>query len=183
MISKANRFLLRKLARDSIKYGLQHQAVMSVDLPALPPAITEKGASFVTLFLHGGLRGCIGCLEAHRSLAEDVAANAYAAAFRDHRFQPVSEDIVDDLDIHISVLSEAERIDCDSEQNLLEQLVPGQDGLIIDDGKHRATFLPAVWESLPNPERFVTELKKKAGLPSDYWSETMNCYRYRTESF
>lgn len=183
MLSRADRFLLRKLARDAIKYGLQHQAVMPVDLHGLPIAVTKQGASFVTLFIQGSLRGCIGSLDAHRSLAEDVAANAYAAAFRDHRFEPVNEAIVDDLDIHISVLSKPERIDCQSEQGLLGQLKPGRDGLIIDDGRHRATFLPAVWDSLPNPERFVAELKRKAGLPLDYWSETMSCYRYRTESF
>lgn len=183
MLVKADRFLLRKLARDAIKYGLKYQATMPVDLLSLPNTVTSHGASFVTLFLSGSLRGCIGSLEAHRSLAEDVAANAYSAAFRDHRFEPVTHTVVDELDIHISVLSTPERIQCESELGLLNQLIPGRDGLILEDGQHRATFLPAVWDTLPSPERFVAELKRKAGLPLDYWSESLRCYRYRTERF
>ena len=183
MLSESDRYLLRKLARDAIKYGLQHEAVIPVDLDALPESVLEPGACFVTLYLGGGLRGCIGSLEAYRPLAEDVAANAYAAAFRDYRFQPVSEEIVNDLDLHIAVLSPPELINCDSEASLLAQLQPGTDGLILEDGQYRATFLPAVWDSLPNPENFVAELKRKAGLPVNYWSDTLRCYRYHTERF
>lgn len=156
---------------------------MPVELSSLPDNITERRASFVTLFAAGTLRGCIGSLEAYRPLAEDVAANAYAAAFRDHRFTPIQAEVLADMDIHISLLTEPEAINCDSESMLLNRLMPGRDGLILDDGQHRATFLPAVWDALPNPERFVAELKRKAGLPVDYWSDTLRCYRYQTEHF
>lgn len=183
MLVKTDRYLLRKLARDAIKYGLMHQAVMTVELETMPSSVQLPGASFVTLFFKGSLRGCIGSIEAHRPLAQDIASNAYAAAFRDHRFEPVNEQIVDDLTLHIAVLTTPERIDCQTEQQLINQLQPGCDGVIIEDDTHRATFLPAVWDSLPNPERFITELKRKAGLQPGYWSETLRCYRYRTERF
>ncbi len=183
MVARPERFLLRKIAREAIQYGLKQQSVMPVELHCLPSSVTEKAASFVTLYLSGGLRGCIGSLEAYRALAEDVAANAYAAAFHDHRFEPVTEAVVNELDIHISVLTPAERLACESQSALIKQLRPGTDGLILEDDTHRATFLPAVWEALPNPERFVTELKRKAGLPVDYWSDSLRCFRYQTEQF
>ncbi len=183
MIAPPDRFLLRKIARDAIKYGLRHQAVMPLELNSLPAEVTKDGASFVTLYLSGALHGCIGTLEAYRPLAVDVASNAYAAAFRDLRFDPVTADSVDELDIHISVLSTPESISCQSEQSLLNQLKAGEDGLIIEDEHHRATFLPAVWDSLHSPEQFVAALKRKAGMPVDYWSDSIRCYRYHTESF
>lgn len=156
---------------------------MPVDLDSLPQSMRQQRACFITLFATGTLRGCVGSLEAHRPLAEDAAANAFAAAFRDNRFCPISRDLVDQLDIHISLLTPPELLDCDCEQSLLAQLVPGKDGLILADGEHRATFLPAVWDALPNPARFVAELKRKAGLPADYWSDQLQCYRYHTEHF
>lgn len=183
MLPRPEQFLLRKIARDAINFGLKHREVMTVELHSLPPSITEQRASFVTLFAAGILRGCIGTLEAYRPLAEDVAANAYAAAFRDHRFKPIDAELLADLDIHISLLTTPQPLDVASENALLTQLIPGRDGLILDDGQHRATFLPAVWDTLPNPERFVAELKRKAGLPVDYWSDKLRCYRYQTEHF
>lgn len=183
MLADSDRFLLKKIARDAVQFGLKNAEPMAIDLKTLPKRVVEKQASFVTLFFSGALRGCIGTTEAARPLAEDVAHNAYAAAFHDHRFEPVNEQIAQDLEIHISVLSPPVKIDCDSESSLLKQLHPGRDGLIIEDGDYRATFLPAVWDVLPTPERFVHELKRKAGLTSDYWSDTVKCYRYCTESF
>jgi len=183
MLPKSNRFLLKKIARDAIHYGLTNTAPMQLDTQCLPTNVIEQKASFVTLFLSGALRGCIGSLEAIRPLADDVAKNAYAAAFEDHRFDPVNDAIVADLEIHISVLSSPQRINCESETSLLKQLHPGTDGLILEDGNYRATFLPAVWEAIPNQEQFVHELKRKAGLNKDYWSDTIKCYRYWTETF
>lgn len=156
---------------------------MPLELKSLPGSVSSPRASFVTLYHTGALHGCIGTLEAYRPLANDVAGNAFAAAFRDMRFDPVTADIVDELDVHISVLSDPEPIVCPSEHALLNQLKAGEDGLILEDEHHRATFLPAVWESLHSPEQFVAALKRKAGLPLDYWSETLRCYRYHTESF
>jgi len=183
MIARPDRFLLRKIARDAIKYGLKHQSVMPLDLNSLPPKVRADRASFVTLYYAGALHGCIGTLEAYRPLAVDVATNAYSAAFQDKRFEPVSDNMLDELDVHISVLSKAEQISCHSEQSLLNQLKAGEDGLILEDDQHRATFLPAVWDSLHSPEQFVAALKRKAGLPADYWSDSIRCYRYHTESF
>jgi AmmeMemoRadiSam system protein A len=183
MITRPDRFLLRKIARDAIKYGLRHESVMPLELKSLPGTVNTERASFVTLYHAGALHGCIGTLEAFRPLANDVACNAFAAAFKDMRFDPVTADIVDELDVHISVLSQPEPIVCQSEHSLLNQLKAGEDGLILEDEHHRATFLPAVWESLHSPEQFVAALKRKAGLPVDYWSDTLRCYRYHTESF
>ncbi|WP_438970717.1 AmmeMemoRadiSam system protein A [Methylophaga sp.] len=183
MLAKADRYLLKKIARDAIYYGLSNAQPMPIDTHSLPPNVVVDRASFVTLYLAGALRGCIGSLKATRSLAEDVAKNAYAAAFEDPRFEPVTKSIATDLEIHISILSQAVIIDCDSEKDLLRQLHPGNDGLIIEDGSFRATFLPAVWDAIPNPERFVHELKRKAGLSKEYWSDTIQCYRYSTETF
>ncbi|EEF81293.1 AMMECR1 superfamily [Methylophaga thiooxydans DMS010] len=183
MLPDSDRFLLKKIARDAIHYGLANDTPMPLDTGCLPTSVLEKQASFVTLFIAGALRGCIGSLTAVYPLAEDVAKNAYAAAFRDHRFETIAEPSVADLEIHISVLSEPQIIPCNSEYSLLEQLHPGRDGLIIEDGQYRATFLPAVWDAIPSPERFVHELKRKAGLDKDYWSATLLCYRYHTETF
>lgn len=183
MIARSDRFLLRKIARDAIKYGLRHETVMPLELNSLPAAVRADGASFVTLYYAGALHGCIGTLEAYRSLAADVAANAYSAAFQDRRFSPVTDTMLDELDVHISVLSKPEPISCQSEDALLKQLKAGEDGLILEAEQHRATFLPAVWDSLHSPEQFVAALKHKAGLPADYWSESIRCFRYHTESF
>lgn len=183
MVARSDRFLLRKIARDSIKFGLQYQSAMPLGLDCLPQTVTIIRASFVTLYHSGVLRGCIGTLNACRPLAVDIAANAYAAAFCDDRFEPVTASVVDDLAIHIAILSIPERLSCQSEQYLLKQLKPGRDGLILEDGHHRATFLPTVWNTFHSPEQFLAGLKRKAGLPADYWSDTIRCYRFHTECF
>lgn len=139
-------------------------------------------ATFVTLEILGKLCGCIGTLEAIRSLAEDIAHNAYAAAFRDPRFPPVRQWDIERLDIHLSLLTPAEPVSFTSEDDLLQQLAAGEDGLILEEGLRRGTFLPSVWESLPNPRTFLQHLKLKAGLPKDYWSDSIRIYRYRTEA-
>ncbi len=129
------------------------------------------------------MRGCIGSLEARRPLVEDIAHNAHAAAFHDPRFPPLSPAELADLTIHIAILQPAEALAFHSEAELLAQLRPGIDGLILQDGAHRATFLPAVWEGLPEPRQFLNELKRKAGLRMDYWSDSIQAWRYTTESF
>jgi AmmeMemoRadiSam system protein A len=110
-----------------------------------------------------------------------VTENAYAAAFRDPRFLPVAPDEFADLEIHLSLLTPPEPVEAASEADLLQQLRPGEDGLILQEGSRRATFLPAVWESLPEPQSFVRHLKRKAGLPAEYWSDTLTVFRYRAE--
>lgn len=144
-------------------------------------ALAERRASFVTLKIDAHLRGCIGTLQAIRPLIEDVEANAFAAAYRDPRFPPVAAEELAALRISIAVLSAPEPLTCDSEQELIIQLCPGIDGLIFEENNRRGTFLPAVWENLPQPRDFVRQLKRKAGLPPDYWSQNLKVYRYHTE--
>lgn len=141
----------------------------------------DKRATFVTLEIGGQLRGCIGMLEAHRPLANDVAENAFSAAFRDPRFPPLSDVEFDDLEISISVLSPPEEMSFSSEKDLLDQIRPGIDGLILEEGFRKGTFLPSVWEQLSEKEAFLEHLKQKAGLPPGYWSDTLRVFRYTAE--
>jgi uncharacterized protein len=180
-LTDEQRNALLTLARDSIRHGLAHGRPLRIDLSNLASDLKVERATFVTLLLHGHLRGCIGTLEAHRPLAEDIAANAYAAAFRDPRFPPVTRAEADELEIHLSLLTPAERLTFASEAQLLDQLRPGVDGLILEEGARRGTFLPSVWESLPEPRQFLRHLKQKAGLPEDYWSDTLTVSRYRCD--
>lgn len=180
-LAPAVRQVLLDLARASIGFGLQHGRPPAAPLDECPSELRERRASFVTLQRQGALRGCIGSLEAYRPLIADVAENAYAAAFRDPRFPPVAPHEFADLEIHLSLLTPAEPMQAASEADLLRQLRPGEDGLILLEGSHRATFLPAVWESLPEPQSFISHLKRKAGLPAEYWSDTLTVFRYRAE--
>ena len=141
-------------------------------------ALGLPGATFVTLFKDGALRGCIGTLHARRALGEDCHVNAIAAAFSDPRFPPLRSDEFDDTAVEISLLALPERLQSTDEDALLAQLRPGVDGVILELAGQRATFLPQVWESLPSPEEFMGELKRKAGLPADFWCSSMNVSRY-----
>ena len=169
-------------ARESIRRRLAGDAALPA--PELTAAeLDEPRASFVTLKLDGILRGCIGVLEAQRPLRLDVAHNARAAAFHDPRFPPLSSGELDPLHIEISVLSAPSPLPASSRDALLAALRPGRDGLILEEGRYRATFLPAVWESLSKPEDFLDQLLLKAGLPASHWSEGLRFARYTTESF
>lgn len=147
------------------------------------PALNEFGATFVTLTRNGRLRGCIGSLEARRSLREDVDKNAVAAAFGDPRFPPLTRDEFGDLRIEVSLLSAAEAMSFRDEADALAQLRPGIDGVILSSGLRRATFLPQVWESLPERRDFIAHLKRKAGLPDDFWSADVTLARYQARKF
>lgn len=172
---------LLELAKSSIRHGLQFGKPLKINLAEYPAELKEPRATFVTLQKNHQLRGCMGVLEAVRPLAEDIAENAFSAAFKDPRFHPLEADELDDLDIHLSILTTAEPVSFTSEQDLLSQLEPGVDGLILQEGYRRGTFLPSVWETLPNPEQFLQHLKQKAGLAPDYWSDKIRIYRYHTE--
>ena len=137
-------------------------------------ALTQPAATFVTLKHSGELRGCIGSLKPRRPLGVDVRENAIAAAFRDPRFPPLAVVEFEATSVEVSLLSTDERLDVRDEEDLLARLRPGVDGLILEYGRHRATFLPQVWESLPEPRGFLAALKRKAGLPADFWSPQMN---------
>jgi AmmeMemoRadiSam system protein A len=173
---------LLDVAATSIRHGLSGARLL-VNLADFPEPLRALRATFVTLHLADDLRGCIGTLEARRTLVEDVAANAYAAAFEDPRFGPLRAVEFEQLQIHISVLSPAQPLVFESEQDLLAQLRPGVDGLILEERHARGTFLPSVWEQLPEPLDFLRHLKRKAGLPVDYWSAQVRISRYTTESF
>jgi len=179
------RAALLHLAREAIAYGLAHGRArpLVVDPEDYPQHLRAERACFVTLQIDGELRGCIGSLEAHRPLVVDVAHNARAAAFSDPRFPPLSPAEFQRLDLHISVLHPAEPMHFSSEEDLVEQLRPGIDGIILEEGFRRGTFLPSVWEQLPRPRDFLHHLKLKAGLPADYWSPGLQAWRYTTESF
>jgi AmmeMemoRadiSam system protein A len=142
------------------------------------PWLHAMGATFVTLSQDGNLRGCIGSLEAHRSLLDDVKGNARAAAFRDPRFQPLGADELESTRIEVSLLSPMEPILVRSQADALAQVKPHVDGLLLEWRRHRGTFLPQVWDSLPDARDFLAQLKLKAGLPQDFWSDEVRLYRY-----
>ncbi len=182
-LTREDKALLRVIALDSIRHGLEVGRPFQADQARLPQSLREPGATFVTLQLHGQLRGCVGSFEADRPLAMDVANNAYSAAFMDFRFSPVSADELPDLELHISLLTPLEPMEVKSREDLLRQLRPGIDGLLLEDAEHRSTFLPQVWDSLPDPEDFLGELLLKAGLPRSHWSDTLLFNRYEVEEF
>jgi AmmeMemoRadiSam system protein A len=181
-LDEATRQRLHALAREAIRHGLSHHGPPALDLTALPAELRKPGACFVTLQTHGRLRGCIGSLDPRRPLAEDVNANAYAAAFADPRFPPLREEELAALEVHISIIGPPTPLACENEAHLLGLLRPGVDGLILRENETRATFLPSVWAELPRPRDFVRHLKQKAGLPPDYWSPSLRFARYETES-
>lgn len=147
------------------------------------PSLDAPGATFVTLTQGGRLRGCIGSLEAHRPLGEDVRANARAAAFRDPRFPPLLESELARTRVEVSLLSPMQEIAFLDEADARAQLRPGIDGVILQHDWHRATFLPQVWEQLPEPRQFLANLKRKAGLAADFWADDLHLSRYQVEKF
>lgn len=174
---------LIELAWDSIRHGLAQGRPLPVSPREFPPELQAERACFVTLERHGMLRGCIGHLEAMQPLAAEVAENAFNAAFRDPRFPQLEQRELEGLELHLSILTPSRPLAFASEEELVAQLRPGIDGLILEDGFHRGTFLPSVWEQLPEPRQFLRHLKQKAGLAPGYWSPTLRVQRYETESF
>ena len=142
------------------------------------PWLQEPGACFVTLTQQRQLRGCIGSLEARRSLLVDVKGNAVAAALHDPRFTPLKLGELAVAEIEVSLLSPLQPMHFDSEADALAQLRPGIDGLVFEYGRHRSTFLPQVWEQLPSAKEFMSHLKHKAGLTSDFWAKEVRLQRY-----
>jgi AmmeMemoRadiSam system protein A len=145
--------------------------------------LEELGATFVTLMLDNRLRGCIGSLEAHRPLMDDVRQNAIAAAFRDPRFMPLNETEFAYTAVEVSVLSRPERISFASEDDALKQLNPGVDGVIFEYGSHRATFLPHAWADLRHAKDLLAQLKSQAGLPEDFWSPDLKLSRFTIQKW
>lgn len=177
---------LLALAKSSVQLASQGISEKDIhnQLSAADSFLIEIRACFVSLHKGKDLRGCIGSLEAYRSLNDDIIHNAISAAQRDPRFPPVTEDELESLTVEVSVLSPVTTLEANDEDDLLEQLNPHVDGLIIDNGMgHRATFLPQVWEQLPDKKEFLAHLKRKAGLAVDVWPKNLQCYRYHCEAF
>jgi AmmeMemoRadiSam system protein A len=170
---------LLQLARGAIAGQLR----LAQPASAAHAALDEPGATFVTLMRQGELRGCIGSLDAHRPLGQDVRENALAAAFRDPRFPQLTAVEYETISVEVSLLTPARGISFSHEQDLLGQLRPGVDGIVFRYGRHRSTFLPQVWESLPDPRSFMAQLKRKAGLPADFWHEEVSVLRYEVEKW
>jgi AmmeMemoRadiSam system protein A len=145
-------------------------------------ALRAPGASFVTLEAGGLLRGCIGSLEPARPLYRDVIRNA-VRAMADPRLPPVTAADWPRLDVSVAILSTAEPLPCTTREALLAALRPGEDGLVLSQGRRRATFLPKVWHKLSNPERFVAALLVKGGWPAEQWPAGLSARRYRVDEF
>jgi uncharacterized protein len=174
---------LLALARASIDSALVNGQLVPFTAALLPPSLTVLRSSFVTLRRGDELRGCCGTLDAPRRLAEDVWRNAWAAAFSDYRFPPLTAAEWPQVHLHLSLLTPPERLDVTTEEQLLAVLRPSLDGLILESETGRATFLPAVWQQLQDPAQFVRQLKMKAGWSAGYWSDRVRAWRYTTESF
>ena len=166
--------MLLALARDAIAARLDLEQSHVGEAAWL----AESGATFVTLMLHGELRGCVGTLEAYRPLAEDVRDNAVAAAFHDPRFEPVTRAEFGDLRVEVSLLSATEPLLVKDEAAARAALRPHVDGVVFEYQQHRSTFLPQVWEQLPDPAGFLAHLKRKAGLPKSFWADGVRLSRY-----
>jgi len=173
--------LLLKIARDAILYGLKHNKEMQITLANLPDKFKHNAATFVTITLNKELRGCIGSLFAHEALALDVAHNAFNAAFLDPRFAPLKTVEFSNIQIEISILTVPHKINFTNESELFAKINPGIDGLILTAGTYRATFLPSVWEMIPDKKKFLQQLKLKAGLASNYWSDAIIVEKYQVE--
>ena len=174
---------LLHLAAASIEHGLAFGKPQPVSAAEYPADIGREGACFVTLKREGKLRGCIGSTEPYRPLVLDVAENAFSSAFKDSRFKPLTEQELQGLTLSISVLSDSHPMSFTDEADLLAQLCPGADGLIIEDQGQRALFLPSVWELLPEPGKFIANLKAKAGMAADHWSGGFQAWRFAAEEF
>ncbi len=174
--------ILMDIARQSIHHGLVKGKSLAVNISDYSKNLQQKTATFVTLNINQQLRGCIGTLDAYQPLVKDVAEHAFAAAFKDPRFSPLSQHEESLLDIHISILTPATPLLFTSENDLLQKIQPGIDGLILEHGYNKGTFLPSVWESLPQAKDFLQHLKMKAGLPGNFWSDDIKISRYKTIS-
>jgi AmmeMemoRadiSam system protein A len=183
-LTTAERLLLLQIAREAIEYAVNRQDLPELELSAMPPRLQEQGASFVTLTLENNLRGCIGALQASQPLALDVQEHAVAAALEDYRFGPVEPDEVTRLEIEISRLSPSQDLEYSNSNELLSRLQPGVDGVVLRHGFQRATFLPQVWEKVPDPEDFLTQLCYKMDAPGDLWKrEHLQVSIYHVEEF
>ena len=180
-LSQKDKDVLKNAARDALMHSIHHSEELPVTLSEFPATLHDDQNTFVTLNYNGKVIGCMGNLVANQPLIKDVVHNTFSASYYDPRFPDPKTIDPEKIEIHISLLSPNEAIKFHSEQELLAKIRPGKDGLLIREGSRSGTFLPAVWDSIPDRESFLKELKRKAGLPADYWSDTIEIYRYTTE--
>jgi uncharacterized protein len=184
-LSPEDRELLLRLARDSVTLAASGARSLPPQKEQFPPRLQEPGATFVTLTtMDGDLRGCIGALEAYQSIAEDVWEHAESAATQDYRFPPVRPEEVAGLHIEVSYLTPPVRLEYSGPEDLVAKLRPEIDGVILRDGIHRATFLPQVWEKVPDAAAFLGHLCQKMGAPGDLWRrKRLEVLTYQVECF
>lgn len=175
---------LLKIARQALESGVKSMPLPDLELDELPPALVEQGASFVTLTIDGYLRGCVGALDAYQPLARDVQEHAVDAALRDFRFSHVTPAELPLITIEISILTPHVPLPYRSPQELIEKLRPHIDGVFLRDGSNKATFLPQVWDQLPNVEDFLSRLCLKMGAPGDIWRhKPLDVFIYQVQEF
>ncbi len=175
---------LLRLAREALEYGVKGKKLPPLDKTSLTSTLKENGASFVTLTVNGDLRGCIGALEAYQPLAEDVREHAVAAALEDPRFPPVRESELGSIQIEVSRLTAPHLLEYTDSTDLLHKLRPHVDGVILKDGYRRATFLPQVWEKIPDPADFLDNLCYKMGARPNLWRDSKpQVFIYQVEEF
>ncbi len=176
--------ILLRLAREALECGVRGESLPPLDRAALPASLLEEGSSFVTLMEHDQLRGCVGSLEPYQSLAEDVREHAVAAALKDPRFPAVGEAELSHIEIEVSRLTTPVPLEYRDTQDLLARLHPYEDGVVLRDGFHRATFLPQVWEKVPDPAEFLEHLCYKMGAQPDLWrNKHLEVLTYQVEEF
>jgi AmmeMemoRadiSam system protein A len=175
---------LLMLARQALEHAVRGQPLPDIDLPSLTPRLRAKGAAFVTLTISGELRGCIGALEAYQPLAEDVREHAVAAALNDFRFPPVQPEELARIKVEVSRLTAPRLLVHETPDELLAGLRPGVDGVVLRDGLRRATFLPQVWEKIPDPVEFLEHLCLKMGESPNLWRrKNIEVLTYQVEEF
>ncbi len=175
---------LLRLAREAMECGVLGKKLRPLDKASLTPHLLEQGASFVTLTVNGDLRGCIGALEAYQPLVDDVREHAITAALEDPRFRPVGESELDRIRIEVSRLTTPRPLEYSNSEDLIARLRPHVDGVILKSGFRRATFLPQVWEKIPDPEEFLEHLCAKMGANPNLWRDTkLQVQVYQVEEF
>lgn len=171
--------ILLDIARESVRHAVLGTPETEHD----DPWLWQPGATFVTLRHQGALRGCLGSLEAREPLIRDLRSNAHAAATRDPRFSPLTAEELPETDVEVSLLSPLEPVACETQQEALRRLAAGRDGWVLSFREHSGTFLPQVWEALPEPREFLARLREKAGLPPDFWDPEVRLWRYSVEKW
>ncbi len=179
-ISNTDKQQLINLVKQVLKGSVTQQRLIKPQPPA-SALLLQNHACFVTLYNNQQLRGCIGTYQSSRPLWLNVCQYSYSSACEDSRFQPITESELQDIEFEISILSELSSIENCGEQQLIDELQVGIDGLLLKEQWHSAIFLPTVWHSLPTAKLFLQQLKRKAGWPDDYWSNQIQLFRFSTQ--